>query len=120
MDKTGIIILSFILVILIASCVVFIQKIKHIKHKKVTYKILSVVICILSFAAVLIIYFIFENFIVEDLLGIKIINNPLNRLARLPILITLNIISNFILLKLFYIKISKTIKNDEIELIGSE
>lgn len=120
MDKIGIIFICFFLAIIIASSVVFIKKIKHITHKKITYKILSVIICILTLVTILITYSIFEIFILEDLLGFKIIDNPLNRAIRLSFLVILNIISNFILLKLFYIKISKTIKNDEIELIGSE
>lgn len=78
--------------------------------------------CIASLFIIFITYYLFQVYILINLLGMKINNGIRDRIIISAFIIILNSIANFLILK-FYLKrisLKESTKKQEIELIGKE
>ncbi|MGE6353688.1 hypothetical protein ACQKCJ_07390 [Flavobacterium sp. NPDC079362] len=110
-----------ILIVLVTN-IIFIRKINRTKSSNYKYKIFFFLISIASISAIMIIGAIFQNTVLIDYFKITMdIKSYQYRIIVMTVILIINIIANFTLLKLYLKRIGKS-KNkiNEIELIGIE
>lgn len=110
-----------ILIVLVTN-IIFIRKINRTKSSNYKYKIFFFLISIASISAIMIIGAIFQNTVLIDYFKITMdIKSYQYRIIVMTVILIINIIANFTLLKLYFKRIGKS-KNkiNEIELIGIE
>lgn len=123
MDLLGVIFSIILLLIVLATNVIFIRKINRTNNNHYKYKIFFFLITIASICAIMIIGALFQNMILIDYFEITInIDGYQYRIIAMTVLIILNSIANFTLLKLYLKRRERKSKNkiNEIELIGRE
>ncbi len=122
MDFLGVVFLTILLMILFVSNFFFIKELNRNKTARFKYKLLYFIMCIASFFIIVITYYLFQVYILINLLGTEINNGINNRITISTLIIILNSIANFLILK-FYLKrisLKESTKKQEIELIGKE
>ncbi|MES2575411.1 MAG: hypothetical protein V4572_10750 [Bacteroidota bacterium] len=123
MDALGVIFLILFLTIITISIVLFQKRLKKIGTNYFIYKLIYALSCFVSVITILMFYFIFQNGVLIDLFKLKIdTDSSTNRITSMTIVMILNIIVNFHVLKSYSkrIYLRKITKEDEIELIGKE
>jgi len=122
MDFLGAVFLTILLMILFVSNFFFIKELNRNKTARFKYKLLYFIMCIASFFIIVITYYLFQVYILINLLGTEINNGINNRITISTLIIILNSIANFLILKFYLKKISlnESTKKHEIELIGKE
>ena len=118
MDFLGVIFLILFLLVLTISNVAFYRGINKAGNKDYKHMVSFFFICIITPAIIFIFYFIFETSVLIDVLKFEITDTYTERIAKLSVILPLNIIVNYFLVKLYLRKITKN--KNEIELIGTE
>ena len=122
MDFLGVVFLTILLMILFVSNFFFIKELNRNKTTHFKYKLFYFIMCIASLFIIFKTYYLFQVYILINLLGTEINNGINNRITISTLIIILNSIANFLILK-FYLKrisLKESTKKQEIELIGKE
>lgn len=117
MDALGAVFLLLLLLVFVISNIIFSNKLKNKNSSDFKLKIIFFFSSIIATAVVFIAYFIFESFILIDVLKLEINDTYAERIGKLSIILPLICVANYFLAR-YYLK--KTKKTDEIELIGKE
>ena len=118
MDKLGFVFLVIVIVIIVVSNILFYKKLQKTHQKNFKYILLYFLFSLISIVTIGILYFIFQNSVLIDLLKIEIKDTYADRITNCIIIFTLNSITNYYFSKFYIKRISKT--KNEIELIGTE
>jgi len=123
MDELGAVFSIILILIVLVTNIIFIRKINRTNNSHYKYKIFFFLISIVSIGAIIIIGALFQNVVLIDYFKITMdIESYQYRIIVMTVIILLNIIANFTLLKLYVKKRERKSKNkiNEIELIGKE
>lgn len=120
MDELGFIFLVILITIIVGSNILFYIKLKKTPEKRFKYILTFFIFSLLSIAFIGILYFIFESSIVIDYFETEINDTYADRILKCFIIIILSSITNYYFSKFYLKRISKTKKENEIELIGEE
>lgn len=123
MDTLGAIFLTILIVIVLVTNIVFIRKINRTNDRHYKYKIFFFISSIISVFTILIIGALFQNVVLIDYCKMNFdIDSFQYRIIFIPMLVLINIVANFILLKSYLKRRQRKSKNKiiEIELIGTE
>lgn len=123
MDELGAVFCIILILIVLLTNIIFIRKINRTNNSHYKYKIFFFLISIVSIAAIMIIGALFQNVVLIDYFKITMdIESYQYRIIVMIVILLLNIIANFTLLKLYIKRRERKSKNkiNEIELIGKE
>jgi len=123
MDELGAVFSIILILIVLVTNIIFIRKINRTNNSHYKYKIFFFLISIVSIGAIIIIGALFQNVVLIDYFKITMdIESYQYRIIVMTVIILLNIIANFTLLKLYVKKRERKSKNkiNDIELIGKE
>lgn len=123
MDLLGAIFSIILILIVLVTNIIFIRKINRTNSSHYKYKIFFFLISIASISAIMIIGAIFQNAFLIDYFKITMnIESYQYRIIVMTVILIINIIANFTLLKLYLKRRERKSKNkiNEIELIGKE
>ncbi|KAF2517248.1 hypothetical protein [Flavobacterium foetidum] len=124
MDIVGAFFLLLFALIFTVSNILFIKSLKKNEITYFKYKLIFFIMCLVSFFTTVLIYYLFNKYILSGLLKIQMIDSTYEaRFTAVSSIGILNIIGNFLILKFYLKKIylkEKNIKTKEIELIGKE
>ncbi|MBF4487275.1 MULTISPECIES: hypothetical protein [unclassified Flavobacterium] len=123
MDLLGAIFSIILILIVLVTNIIFIRKINRTNSSHYKYKIFFFLISIASISAIMIIGAIFQNAVLIDYFKITMnIESYQYRIIVMTVILIINIIANFTLLKLYLKRRERKSKNkiNEIELIGKE
>jgi len=123
MDILGAIFLIILVIIVLATNIIFIRKINRTNNNHYKYKIFFFLISIVSISTIMIIAALFQNIVLIDYFKITVnIESYLYRIIIMTVILSINIIVNFTSLKLYIKRRERKSKNkiNEIELIGKE
>ncbi len=123
MDILGAIFLIILVIIVLATNIIFIRKINRTNNNHYKYKIFFFLISIVSISTIMIIAALFQNIVLIDYFKITVdIESYLYRIIIMTVILSINIIINFTSLKLYIKRRERKSKNkiNEIELIGKE
>lgn len=123
MDELGAVFSIILIIIVLVTNIIFIRKINRTNNSHYKYKIFFFLISIVSIAAIMIIGALFQNVVLIDYFKITMdIESYQYRIIVMIVILILNIIANFTLLKLYIQRRERKSKNkiNEIELIGKE
>lgn len=123
MDELGAVFCIILILIVLVTNIIFIRKINRTNNSQYKYKIFFFLISIVSIGAIMIIGALFQNIVLIDYFKITMdIESYQYRIIVMIVILLLNIIANFTLLKLYIKRRERKSKNkiNEIELIGKE
>jgi len=123
MDELGAVFSIILILIIVVTNIIFIRKINRTNNSHYKYKIFFFLISIVSIGSIIIIGALFQNVVLIDYFKITMdIESYQYRIIVMTVLILINIIANFTLLKLYLKRRERKSKNkiNEIELIGKE
>lgn len=123
MDILGAIFCIILLLVLLATNIIFIRKINRSNNSHYKHKIFFFLISIVSISAIMIVAALFQNAILIDYFKITMdIESYQYRIIIMTAILIINIIANVTLLKLYLKRRERKSKNkiNEIELIGKE
>ncbi|MDQ8013865.1 MAG: hypothetical protein REI96_15540 [Flavobacterium nitrogenifigens] len=123
MDELGAVFSIILILIIVVTNIIFIRKISRTNNSHYKYKIFFFLISIVSIGSIIIIGALFQNVVLIDYFKITMdIESYQYRIIVMTVLILINIIANFTLLKLYLKRRERKSKNkiNEIELIGKE
>lgn len=123
MDLLGTIFCIILILVVLVTNIIFIRKINRTNDSHYKYKILFFLMSIASISAIMITGAIFQNVVLIDYFKITInIESYQYRIIVMTVILIINIIANFTLLKLYLKRRERKSKNkiNEIELIGKE
>ncbi|WP_055095692.1 hypothetical protein [Flavobacterium aquidurense] len=123
MDLLGAVFSIILILIVLVTNIIFIRKINRTNDSHYKYKIFFFLMSIASISAIMIIGAIFQNVVLIDYFKITMnIKSYQYRIIIMTVILIINIIANFTLLKLYLKRRERKSKNkiNEIELIGKE